>query len=251
MASSADILRVATFNIRNGLGLDGLHCWPLRRRQTLDALAGLDADVVGLQEAYGFQRRWLASKLSVRSVGSGRSRRRRNESCPILVAPELVVRSSSTRWLSDTPDQPGSRWLGAAHPRVLTLAELEWQGHNFVVANTHLSAHSSQRRRQGAELIAHWLNPEVPTVLLGDFNAAASDPLFAPLLASGLTLLTPASGRGTFHGFTGISQGPAIDHILVSPHWDVSSCSVVEAPAVSRYASDHWPLQAELRLRPD
>ena len=42
-------LRVATFNVRNGIAFDGLDSWPLRRHTTAQAVAGLDADLIALQ----------------------------------------------------------------------------------------------------------------------------------------------------------------------------------------------------------
>ncbi|HJR24407.1 MAG TPA: endonuclease/exonuclease/phosphatase family protein, partial [Acidimicrobiales bacterium] len=57
-------LRVATFNVRNGRALDGfVRAWPFRRRAVVAAIASLDADVVGLQEAYRFQLRSLLRGL--------------------------------------------------------------------------------------------------------------------------------------------------------------------------------------------
>ncbi|MFA4966384.1 MAG: hypothetical protein WC709_12245, partial [Thermoleophilia bacterium] len=56
-------VRCASFNIRNGLGRDGRHAWPWRARACAAAIAGLGADVVGLQEVHAFQERGLARRL--------------------------------------------------------------------------------------------------------------------------------------------------------------------------------------------
>lgn len=248
LGAVGESLCVATFNIRNGLAFDGWQSWPFRRRRTLAAIAGLRADVVGLQEAHGFQRRWLAKRLALSVVGIGRSGHLRNESCPILFRGALTLRSSSTRWISHTPERPGSRLGGEGHPRVFTVAELEWNGRTVVMANSHFSARSDDRRRQAAQQVAEWLTLDRPTVLMGDFNAPASDPIFAVLLSGGLRLVPPDPAGGTFHRFRGTADGAAIDHILVSRHWEVATCSIVGPPMASRRASDHWPVRAELSL---
>ena len=41
------ILRVATWNVRNGWAFDGWSSWPFRRRSAIETLASLAADVVG------------------------------------------------------------------------------------------------------------------------------------------------------------------------------------------------------------
>ena len=59
----AALLRVASFNVRSGLGRDGMNCWPLRAGACAAAIAGLEADLVGLQEVRLFQERGLARRL--------------------------------------------------------------------------------------------------------------------------------------------------------------------------------------------
>ena len=67
------ILRVASFNLRNGLAWDWCNSWPLRRQVCLRTLRALDADIIGVQEAFGFQLRWLLRHLpEYVSVGDGR-----------------------------------------------------------------------------------------------------------------------------------------------------------------------------------
>ena len=77
-------VRVGTFNVRNGLARDGWNSWPFRRGATAAALRGLDADVVGLQEAFGFQARSLQDPCpGYGFTGSGRSPRRWGERCSV------------------------------------------------------------------------------------------------------------------------------------------------------------------------
>jgi len=66
-------LTVATFNIRNGRAPDRYNHWLLRRRTTARWFRGLNAHVVGLQEVYPFQRRYLSRRWPGASV-AGRGR---------------------------------------------------------------------------------------------------------------------------------------------------------------------------------
>ena len=118
-------LRVASFNIRKGVAADGRDSWPLRRGAAAAAVARLRADVVGLQEAYGFQQRDLLRRLpGYAACGAGRTDgRERGERCAILYdARRLALERCVTRWFSDTPDVPGSVTWGAWPPRIATLA---------------------------------------------------------------------------------------------------------------------------------
>lgn len=240
--------RVATFNIRNGLGLDGRNAWWFRRRATAAAIAGLDADVVGLQEVHGFQRRWLAKQLSgYRIEWSGRRDGRRGESCPVLVrGARAEVTGATTRWYGDDPDLAGSRLPGASFPRVATICRLRIAGREIQVANTHLDEAVAENRLRSVELLLGWLDPETPRVLVGDLNAEAGGDVIRRLEESGLRRALPADAPGTNHDFTGRTDGLGIDHILVSEQLAVVRAEVRTERPYGRLPSDHWPVVAEL-----
>ena len=99
-------LAAASLNLRHGRAWDGLHSWPLRRRAAARCLAELGAEVVGLQEVYGFQQHYLARRLSgYAAVGAGRDDgRERGERCAVLYRPgRLELESWTVRWFSGTP----------------------------------------------------------------------------------------------------------------------------------------------------
>lgn len=244
------ILRFATFNIRNGRGLDSLHAWPVRRRWTAAAIAGLRADVVGLQEVFEFQRRYLERRLpGLRWFGEDRNGNGDGEQCPIAVTdPSIEVVSSGTRWFGPDPQRRGYRLPGASHPRIATIVRCSSVGMVFDVANTHLDERIAANRAESVKQLVEWLDPAVPTIVLGDFNTVPSDTaVLGPLTGAGF-LLAPVIG-GTSHGFTGSADGAQIDHIFVSPHWTVEEAVVVRDYTGWRLPSDHWPVRVTVRLR--
>ena len=88
-------------------------------------IADLDADLIGLQEVYGFQQRYLLRHApGYAATGAGRTDGRgRGERCAVLYrSARLALTSSTTRWFSDTPDLPGSTGWGNRLPRIVTLA---------------------------------------------------------------------------------------------------------------------------------
>jgi endonuclease/exonuclease/phosphatase family metal-dependent hydrolase len=242
-------LRVASFNIRNGRALDGVHAWPFRRRATAQALAALDADVVGLQEVYRFQERFLLKAVQgYRATGDPRSRW--GERCPVLWRPDrLAAEQSTTCWFADDPGRAGARLPGASFPRVatLTVCTATDGGARFGFANLHLDERHASNRVRSAEMLLGWLDRDIPWVVVGDFNEAPGGPALDVLRAAGFRSALADDAPGTAHDFRGGSDGPRIDHVLVGPEWDIVSAAV-EVAAGGRLPSDHWPVVADLRL---
>jgi endonuclease/exonuclease/phosphatase family metal-dependent hydrolase len=247
------VIRVSSFNIRNGVAFDRCHSWPCRRRTTLAAIRGLDADVIGLQEAYGFQAAYLVRWLPGYEVsGDGRSIRRRGERCCVLHRLDTVDRlTTETRWYGDDPTHPGGRLPGASFPRVATIVEMAIgaTGQRFTFVDTHLDEHLDENRLAAADQLITWLG-EGPAVVVGDLNASPDSAVVHRLEAAGLRSALPPDAGGTNHGFTGRTDGRRIDHILVSPHWEVLDGWVDTTRPGGRLPSDHWPVVADLDLRP-
>ena len=244
-------MRVATWNVRNGLALDGWDSWPFRRRAARTALTGLGADVVGLQEVYGWQLRSLRRALPDHAaVGRGRDADGGGERCTLLVGPGLRIVRHRTLWCSYTPSVAGSRLPGATHPRVVTVAELELPcARRFGVAVAHLDQRHGVHRLRSVELLLGWLDPALQWVVLGDLNAGPASPPLRRLRAGGLTSVLPSGAGGTAHRFGGGEDGPRIDHVLVGGPWEVAGAHIAHPRPGGRLASDHWPVVADLRLR--
>jgi endonuclease/exonuclease/phosphatase family metal-dependent hydrolase len=60
----------------------------------------------------------------------------------------------------------------------------------------------------------------------------------------------PARGPNctTHHSFTGVVDGNRIDHIIVSSQVKILSSKIVHRPSRRLFASDHWPVVAELEF---
>lgn len=256
-------MRVATFNIRTGIGWNGRDSWIFRRRRTAEAIARLDTDIVGLQEAHAFQLRWLLRRLPhYGSLGVGRDDGASGgEHCPILYRRDrLTLVEASTRWLSETPAVPGSRGWGSRAPRIVTIGLFDGREPlgpataRFGVANTHWEGDSAAVREQSARLMLSWLRLGVPWIVLGDLNATPAEHAVQLLLTGGLRdalAHLPAKGPGaaTHHRFDGAVDGTRIDHIFVSDEWEVEQATVVQERVHGRLPSDHWPVVASLTMR--
>jgi endonuclease/exonuclease/phosphatase family metal-dependent hydrolase len=250
----SDALRVATWNIRNGKAVnDGLNAWWFRRKAAVEAVEDLDADVVGLQEAYEFQLRYLERRLPHHvAVGFGRDDgRRKGEQSPLLGRIGRVeLTELRTRWFSDEPDHPGSRLPGATHPRIATLAlvrDLE-AGRDLHVANVHLDQRRSDNRMRSLELLLGWMEGKRPLLLLGDLNAGADSPETTFLEAEGFVSAVPQDAGGTAHDWAGGEDGHRIDHIFLSEGLVAEAWEIPRKRFRGRLGSDHWPVAASLRF---
>jgi endonuclease/exonuclease/phosphatase family metal-dependent hydrolase len=246
-------LRVATFNVRFGLAQDGWNSWPFRRRATTTVLRHLDADLIGLQEAYGFQARGLRRRLGAYGLtGEGRNVNRKGERCSVLYRATLLhLTDSSTRWYGDTPFRAGSILPKATHPRIATLVDLvPAEGEPTITfVSTHLDQRHDENRTASAKQLAGWLEElDHPTIVVGDLNAGPTSDAVKALEAIGLRSAVPDDAPGTNHDYGKFEPTKRIDHILVSSHWQVGEAQVVTEKPKGRFPSDHWPIVVDLTL---
>jgi endonuclease/exonuclease/phosphatase family metal-dependent hydrolase len=129
---------------------------------------------------------------------------------------------------------------------------VEVDGHRVQVVNAHLSLRSRERRGQAAALVGpDWIGHadcQDPAILLGDFNAppySRSYRLIADRLRDAQLSNPAGEPQPTFH-----TRAPVLrlDHVFVTRSVEVVAAGPVRSP-LTRVASDHFPLLAELRVR--
>ena len=188
-------MRFLSFNIRYDNPADGLDAWPHRISAVADLIARYRPDAFGLQEAKKHQIEDLARALGGSPdldyawIGVGRDDGREGgEHNPVFYRRSaLTLEESGTFWLSDTPDQPGSRFAETPLPRICTWGRLRRSGAKpFYFFNTHFDYRSTTAQEKSAALLLARipiLAGLYPSVLLGDFNCAPSS-VACRLLAS-------------------------------------------------------------------
>lgn len=166
----------------------------------------------------------------------------------------LVCHSIDSFWLSPTPRVPGSRFAEQSTcPRVASVGVYRERatGRLIRICNTHLDHVSDEARVLGVSLLLDRLavmnaDYPLPTVLLGDLNAAPdSTPIRvvkeSPLALTELTDKIPV----TFHDFG--TDEHKIDYIFTTPDL-ATTVSAVGAWTDSHegvYLSDHYPIFVE------
>ena len=229
------MIRVASYNIRKGVGTD-------RRRspeRILQVLGEIDADVIALQEA---DRRFGARQ----AVVTPHLLEEHSDWKPV----PFGIRAGSLGWHGNALlVRKSARILGceaihlpALEPRGAVMAEVATGSTTLRVVGMHLDLSGLWRRRQAAAVMSHvdTCTQQYPTVLMGDLNewSAASGCLrdFAHHYAFAAT-------GPSFHARRPVGR---LDRIMVSPALTIEASGVHATPA-ARTGSDHLPIWADLK----
>ncbi|MBS0565095.1 MAG: endonuclease/exonuclease/phosphatase family protein [Proteobacteria bacterium] len=229
-------VRLASYNIHKCLGLD-------RRRRpdrVLAVMAGLDADVIALQEVdhrLGHRPAALSRDLAEHATG-------------LRAVPAALGRHSFGWHGQVILARPGLELTGLVRidlpglePRGALAAEFRGDGPAFRVIAVHLGLFRRSRKLQLAALAAALSHrPALPTAIIGDFNE-----------------WSPARGTETLGaGFTVHAPGPSfpaarpvarLDRIALGPDLHLMAAGTHHnGPA--RIASDHLPIWADVRVGP-
>lgn len=227
-------IRLASYNIRKCVGLD-------RRRapgRTLDVITNLDADIIALQEA--------DRRLGPR---------------PAALPRQLIERASDfqTLEIGEGPDSIG--WHGNAilvrkgtillaserlhlpglEPRGAVIADLAFGNRTLRLVATHLGLMRRHRTAQLAMIrAAISARPDLPTVILGDFNEWNGGKGLEPL-QDAFTIHAPG------HSFHAARPVAALDRIALGRGITLQDAGVRQTGLALR-ASDHLPIWADISL---
>lgn len=223
--------RLASYNIRKCVGLD-------RRRnpeRVLSVINGLGADVVVLQEAdrrlgdrpAALPARLIEQETDFHAVMAGNAPSVGWHGNAILVRKGVAVTEV------ETLDLPGTEPRGAIS---VTLAG------SLRVVGTHLGLLRSDRRAQSHAISQFLGATALPSVIAGDFNEWSHK--------RGLEALDQSHeihrpGK-SFHAARPVAS---LDRIALSPAMELADAGVVETE-LSRIASDHLPIWADITLSP-
>lgn len=227
-------LRVMTFNIHHGEGIDGV----LDLERIADVIRRANPDVVGLQEV---DRHW-----SERSDRVDQAR---------WLARRLGWEYAFGANLDEDPEQPGEprRQYGTAlltRFRILSrenillprFPEGEQRGllrvrtRAGVFCSTHLQHDNAEERRAQAEaVVAELSDSPGPTVVVGDLNAVPGSPELQPL-TDAYQDSWELVGNGDGSTYPAEDPDRRIDYVLADP-----GLRPVAARVVSTESSDHLP----------
>ena len=228
-------LKVATYNIRKCIGTD-------RRRdpeRVLSVLREIDAEIVALQEAdrrFGQRATAIPHHMFLEKSDyvpvdfGGRAHGIGWHGNALLVRRGIEVRDARPLVIP------------TLEPRGAVVAELKVGGQLLRILGGHLDLSGLWRRRQIRAILAYLdsVTPHLPTVIMGDFNQWSDRGALSEFAFHHHRLVkTPPS----FHSRRPVAR---LDRIIVSHDIQVVAADTHVSP-LSRMASDHLPLWAELR----
>lgn len=254
---------VLTYNIRYDNPSDGVNSWPNRRAWLCEQVKQVNPGIFGLQEGLIRQLNYLDSVLTgYRRIGVGREdgKTKGEFSAIYYNTAKFKLIKQGTFWLSATPGRVSVGW-DAALERICTygLFQSLETGQKFWAFNTHFDHMGVQARKNSATLILQKIKTfnkqGYPVILTGDFN---SDPESEPfkIITAGMQDSKIADKSmtmgpdGTFNGFD--AKKPAterIDFIFTSRNGvNILNYAVGRESRDERFASDHYPVVAELKF---
>ncbi|MDA0752349.1 MAG: endonuclease/exonuclease/phosphatase family protein [Verrucomicrobia bacterium] len=280
MALSSDIqagerntpVKVMSFNIRYGAANDGENSWKHRDYLVLETIQNYGPDLIGYQEALKFQVDFLKQNLKGYGFhGIGRDKgTEEGEYVPVMWKMdrfELV--DSGHFWLSETPEIPGSVSWDSSLTRMLSwvvLRDKKAVGYQkeLVFANTHFDHRGNQARLESAKLIrqrAEEIMNDIPIILTGDFNTTEDLAPYAALckaegfngkpLVDAFRVIHPevSDNERSFGAWVGRRDGKRIDWILHTDDFVTLNAAINYTQDAGRYPSDHYPVEAIVRLK--
>lgn len=259
---SAQIIRVASYNIRFDNPRDTLDLWQDRHPYVAGIIKLYDIDIFGTQEGLLHQLDDLRGELpGFEFIGNGRDDGyQKGEFSAIFFNTEkFKLVESGTFWLSQITDRPNKGW-DAALPRICTWGKFKIvsSGIEFYFFNTHFDHMGEKARMESTKLLIEKIREfagPYPVIFTGDFNFDETHPNFQILKNSGilkdsydLAKFRLAPG-GTFTGFDIASKPEGrIDHIFISGNISVYKYAIITNTYNGRYPSDHFAVFAELQL---
>jgi endonuclease/exonuclease/phosphatase family metal-dependent hydrolase len=242
MTSASAVLRVATYNVHGCVGTDRVRS----ESRIADVIRTLDAEIVGLQEldlnrtrsARANQLALITGELGWNGYFFPAFKREEEEYGDAVISRfPLTVRK--------TGELPGKAPWYCRESRGAIWAAVETPSGPCHVINTHFGLGRRERLVQAKLLTgSDWLGavPDEPLIVMGDFNCGGSSPAIRLLVNALHPGAAPLPSPPAFP-----SSRPllALDHVLVNKHLRLSRLTAV-SNAMTRVASDHLPLVAEL-----
>jgi endonuclease/exonuclease/phosphatase family metal-dependent hydrolase len=257
-------ITVMSFNVRYGTAMDGENAWPKRRDILTGCIKEYAPDLVGTQECLEFQADYIVEQLKdYRWIGIGRDRNGRGEMAAIFYRwKELTPVESGNFWLSEQPDEPGSKSWDSSLTRIVTWAKFfhpKTETH-FYYFNTHFDHRGPEARKQSAHLLAERIKAlpaALPVLVTGDFNAVGEESAPWRVLAeAGLkdAWVEAAERKGPVTTWSAFQAPDAesrqrIDWILFRGPVSAAYAETVTYNLEGRYPSDHYPVVARLLVR--
>jgi endonuclease/exonuclease/phosphatase family metal-dependent hydrolase len=235
-------LRLLTFNIRHGKGIDG----QLSLQRTADVIKHANADMIGLNEvdkhfskrsAFIDQAAWLAKELCMEyAYGPAISIQKGKEEIVRQYGNVLLTRFPIVEWHNHL----FNILPGIIEGRSLLETKVLIEDRIVRVFVTHLSLAPFLHRKQTQKVIQRVRHSDSPVIVMGDWNMKPHSKGWNQI-ARHLTDVWTAKKEENGNTFPSYRPRNRLDYIFVSSHFQIMSSEVL---TTCPEASDHLPVVA-------
>jgi endonuclease/exonuclease/phosphatase family metal-dependent hydrolase len=255
-------VKVCTFNIKFDSHDDHPHLWKRRLPLISKIIDEFSPDIFGSQEGRRQQIRNLENNLNnLTGIHAHREWIEKRMYPTLFIANDWTILEAGDIWLSETPHIAGSSSFKSTFPRLCTWAKLFHQKNKLEILtyNLHLDHVLEETRKEQIKVLCSEIkkihNPNMPFLLIGDFNEGPEGPVRSILLENFPSLYDPWSHlclteEGSYHKFNGEnSQTKRIDWILCSSHFSCLDIKMFKNSFNNIWPSDHFAIMAKLNIK--
>lgn len=262
-APVTDTIQAMSFNIRYDNSGDGKNKWEYRIPKVTAMFDKHDVDLGGLQEVLHNQFTTLQALMpQYEFVGVGRDDgKTEGEYAPIFYrksAFDLI--DTKTLWLSETPDEVGSRGWDAALPRITTFATLRHKSSDklILLGSAHYDHRGKGARVKSGAVIHDYItkareaNDIEMVILTGDFNDIPNSQTTKAIenkncLFDARRMAKEKTGpNSTWNGFRSVAAYERWDYVFTNPATPIVKHVIDDSKIDGRFPSDHLPVIVSL-----
>lgn len=257
-------LTIMSFNIRYDNPRDGINTWNNRKEMVVETIISEEADIIGMQEVLLSQQKYLEEKLldyDHYAVGRDDGKTQGEMGSIFFLKERFDVLTKATFWLSETPDEIGSKGWNAVLPRIVSWVKFHDRENDrdFFFFNTHFSHVGEEARAGSAKLLVNKVAEiarDYPVVISGDFNCTKESNPYSIITDENKGQLTlydthfiseteHYGGLNTINGFGRQGKEAIIDYLFCNSSFKVNSHGILTIKKDSVFISDHYPVVAK------
>lgn len=255
-------IKIISSNIRFDNPADNQHSWNNRKSILADLLNSEEADIICTQEGRRPQLMELNTLLKGKDIIEQHREWINERMYPSIYinTDRFFVEESGDVWLSETPNQPGSKSFNSAFPRLCTWAKLALKenGREIFIVNCHLDHCFSETRVEQIKVLLEETfsinSSNEALILCGDFNEGPDGEVRKTLREQRENLFDPWSfhekeEETTYHKFKGtLKEGARIDWIMLDQRFESLEIKICKENLDNIYPSDHFPIISRVKI---
>ncbi|MBQ8504566.1 MAG: endonuclease/exonuclease/phosphatase family protein [Clostridia bacterium] len=251
-------VRVVSFNVR--CADDTFGSVNVRSRFFIAMMEKYLPDSFGVQEATAKWMKILQKRLGDKYACVTQMRDETDgaeASAVFYLKDKYELTDSGTIWLSDTPDEPYTKYEDSGCVRIATWATLKNKASGKIY--THINTHLDHVSDEARVLQVKALNKKItelqkngqPIICTGDFNADEKSVVYdemVTLLQDSKYLAENSDSGITYHDYGKYTEGEPIDFIFLPEGTEVERYKIIDEMVSGMFVSDHYGISVDFYI---